>query len=72
MSETELAEALSPENFVSIRTIYGGTAPGETKRALNVEREYEATDQDWFQKTTAFIENAQVKLHDIVDKITEN
>src|SRR6476620_5677004 len=27
MTETELAYTLSPENFVRIRTIYGGTAP---------------------------------------------
>ncbi len=70
ISDTELAETLSPENFVSIRTIYGGTAPVETKRALTVEREHEATDEDWFQNSTAFIENAQVKLRSIVDDVT--
>jgi len=71
MSERELAETLSPENFVSIRTIYGGTAPSETKRALNVEREHELTDEDWFQNSTAFIENAQIKLRNVVGKTIE-
>ncbi|NJM52425.1 MAG: argininosuccinate lyase [Blastocatellia bacterium] len=37
-TEDELKEVLTPEYFVSIRTIYGGSAPSETKRALSVEK----------------------------------
>ena len=50
LSKEDLQKTLSPENFVAIRTIYGGTAPEETRRALNVERDYESTDENWFSE----------------------
>ncbi len=71
MTETELAETLSPENFVAIRTIYGGTAPEETRRALGVEREYESADEQWFTGTKQFLENASTNLDKIVDEFIE-
>ena len=67
MTETELAQTLSPENFVNIRTIYGGTAPEETRRALSVERERETVDEEWFNDQTGKLENASEKLTQIVD-----
>ncbi len=68
MTEAELAETLSPENFVNIRTIYGGTAPSETRRALSVEREYESADNAWFTEKTELLENASQNLTKIVDE----
>ncbi|MCD9189534.1 MAG: argininosuccinate lyase [Pyrinomonadaceae bacterium] len=67
MSEAELKQTLSPENFVNIRTIYGGTAPAETKRALGVEREREADDEQWFRETIEKLKNASENLIKIVD-----
>ncbi len=72
MSEAELAETLSPENFVNIRTIYGGTAPSETRRALSVEREYESADEVWFTEKTELLENASENLTRIVDEYLKN
>ncbi len=72
MTEAELAETLSPENFVNIRTIYGGTAPSETRRALLVEREYEAADEVWFTEKTELLENASENLTRIVDEYLKN
>lgn len=69
MTEEELKQTLSPENFVNIRTIYGGTAPSETRRALSVEREHEATDKSWFAEKKNFLANASAKLTKIVDEI---
>ncbi len=68
MSESELAETLSPENFVNIRTIYGGTAPDETRRALSVERERETIDNKWFEGKTGELKNASESLKKIVDE----
>lgn len=68
MTEAELRETLSPENFVNIRTIYGGTAPSETRRALAVERKYETADDFWFAEKTALLENASANLTRIVDE----
>ena len=67
MSEAELAETLSPENFVNIRTIYGGTAPQETRRALEVERTRETADEDWFDEKTKGLKDASANLKNIVD-----
>ncbi|MGB7070283.1 MAG: argininosuccinate lyase [Pyrinomonadaceae bacterium] len=62
----ELAVAVSPENFVNVRTVYGGTAPAETRRALSVEREYEAIDYAWFNKVSEGLLESEVDLNTIV------
>jgi argininosuccinate lyase len=71
MTEAELKETLSPENFVRIRTIYGGCAPEETRRALMVERENETVDEEWIVEKLDFLENAARRLRKIVDKKLE-
>ncbi|MGI8544021.1 MAG: argininosuccinate lyase [Aridibacter sp.] len=68
MSEEETKAALSAENFVNIRTIYGGTAPVETKRALKIEREKEESDTNWFSEKTAFLRDADDNLKKIIGK----
>jgi argininosuccinate lyase len=72
LSAADLQQTLSPENFVSIRTIYGGPAPEETRRALNVEREFSETDEQWFAEKTAFLDNSIQNLNRIVDKYLES
>ncbi len=68
LSEAELKETLSPENFVSVRKIYGGTAPTETRRALAVEREYETVDEEWFSEKNKGLERSSGKLKTLVDE----
>lgn len=62
-SPDELRETLSPENFVKIRTIYGGNAPEETRRALQVERNHENDDEKWLAETELFLKNANELLN---------
>ncbi len=62
-----LAAAVSPENFVNIRTIYGGTAPSETRRALGVERDHEVNDDAWFVKTNEALDSAAVVLGESIE-----
>lgn len=62
----ELEQAVSPENFVNIRTIYGGTAPSETRRALGVERESEAADDEWYIERMSGLRTASENLDAIV------
>lgn len=69
LTSEELAAAVSPENFVKIRTIYGGTAPEETKRALSVERSYEVEDDVWFVETTDSLRIARENLDRTVKKL---
>ncbi len=69
LSAEETSAAMSAENFVKIRTIYGGTAPEETRRALAVEKTEEQQDEKWLAKKTEFLENADIKLKKIVDEI---
>lgn len=63
----ELKEVLTPEYFVSIRTIYGGPAPGETKRALLVEKALAENDENWFLEKTNALELASAKLNTAVN-----
>ena len=71
LSEEDLEKTLSPENFVAIRTIYGGTAPEETRRALTVERDYESAGETWFAEKNALLENALTNLNEMVDEIVK-
>ncbi|MDQ4123158.1 MAG: argininosuccinate lyase [Acidobacteriota bacterium] len=71
LSAEETVQAMSAANFVGIRTIYGGPAPEETRRALQVEREQAETDERWFTEKTAFLDNARQNLNQIVDGYLE-
>jgi argininosuccinate lyase len=69
-TESELKEILTPEYFVAIRTIYGGSAPSETKRALLVEREAESVDNKWFNETeTGLIKTAENLIKTVDGKL---
>ncbi len=68
LTESETETALSPDNFVNVRTIYGGTAPDETKRALDAERAHEKVDFDWLETTTAHLNDADERLKSTVDQ----
>ena len=67
-TEDELKEVLTPEYFVSIRTIYGGSAPDETKRALSVEKEAESFDMDWLENSVKKLNEASENLKSIVSE----
>ena len=58
LTESELSEALSAENFVAIRTIYGGPAPRETKAALEEQRDFESNDLKWISAARNLLQNA--------------
>jgi argininosuccinate lyase len=73
LSPEELEKAVSPENFVNVRTIYGGTAPVETKRALSIEREHELVDTEWFVLASDSLKKASENLKKITtEKTVEN
>lgn len=67
MTASELEETLSAENFVNVRTIYGGTAPAETRRALTVERDSETVDTQWLNNAYTHLKTASDKLTNIVE-----
>jgi len=66
LTAEDLERAVSPENFVAVRTIYGGTAPDETRRALTVERETQTSDSEWYDATVLRLKNAVDNLELIV------
>ena len=70
-TEAELKHTLTAEYFVSIRTIYGGSAPIETKRALEVERELEGVDKNWLVEKSKSLESATNNLKSSVDLILQ-
>lgn len=69
LTSDDLQKTLSPENFVNIRTIYGGPAPEETCRALLVQSEEQSLDEKWFADSKLLIDKSVVKLQEIVDQV---
>jgi argininosuccinate lyase len=57
-----LEEALSAENFVRIRTIYGGPAPDETKEALEEQREAQTGNNAWLLERRGNLKRAKENL----------
>jgi argininosuccinate lyase len=68
-TEDEFINTLTAEYFVSIRTIYGGSAPSETKRALSVEREFQTQDETWLTEKNNSLKNAQENLRKQIEQI---
>ena len=66
MTADELALALSAENFVSVRTVHGGPAPGETRDALDQQREAERADTDWLINARDRLQQANRTLEEAV------
>ena len=62
LSADDLANALSAEIFVAIRTTYGGPAPSETAKALYEQLEMEAADLAWLVERKQKLECAHVSL----------
>jgi len=62
MTAERLSTSLSAENFVSIRSIYGGPAPYETSKALDQQRETESADVEWTASARLRIESAAQAL----------
>jgi argininosuccinate lyase len=67
MTAAELVRTLSAENFVSIRTIYGGPSPEETRSALKQQREIETVDAEWTRTTKGQLRDANKRLRDAVE-----
>lgn len=63
LTEDELAETLSAENFVEIRSIYGGPAPEETKKALDEQRNLETNDNTWLIDRRSKLKDARNQLN---------
>ena len=64
MTAEQLSAALSAENFVAIRDIYGGPAPDETRKALDQQREAESADVEWTASARLRIESAAQALEE--------
>ncbi|MDQ3134418.1 MAG: argininosuccinate lyase [Acidobacteriota bacterium] len=58
----EVRIALDPEQFVRVRTILGGPAPEETRRALDGERMRERANHQWYDETLTALERSKENL----------
>jgi argininosuccinate lyase len=58
-----LAEVLSPQHFVRVRTTSGGPAPSETARAGEASGTLLALDQTWLSDTVARLRAAETRLN---------
>lgn len=69
LTEAELAKTLSAENFVAIRSIYGGPAPEETKKALSEQRDIETKDSAWLSDCRSKLQNARNQLNKDIELV---
>lgn len=67
LSDQDVSAALDPENFVRVRSVFGGPAPEETRRALQVERAREREDVEWHERASARLASASSKLRALVE-----
>jgi argininosuccinate lyase len=67
--DARLAEVLSPEYFVRVRTTPGGPAPAETARAIAESRERLVRDEEWMQSTAARLRKAEETLRDAAARL---
>lgn len=68
-TEAEFEQTMTAEYFVSIRTIYGGSAPSETRRALAVEVNSLGEDVGWLDARCEELESAAANLRATVDSL---
>jgi argininosuccinate lyase len=62
LTAQEVREALNPEHFVRIRSIWGGPAPEETRRAWAVENRQAGSDEAWFDAWQAKLNGYRERL----------
>jgi argininosuccinate lyase len=63
-SDAKLAEVLSPEHFVRVRTTPGGPAPSETARAINRSRDLLRHDDEWVENAAGRLREAERRLRE--------
>jgi argininosuccinate lyase len=61
-TDAQLAEILSPRQFVEVRKTYGGPSPSETLRATGVSKKALAADEGWLRDTRERLRSAEEKL----------
>jgi len=61
-SAAEIADILSPQHFVQVRTTPGGPAPAETARAHQASLVLLASDERWLQSTVQRLTDAEARL----------
>jgi hypothetical protein len=71
LSHQEFEDALSAENFVAVRTIYGGPAPTETQSALAEQRQAEHCNAEWLQRARTGLSDARLNLENTIRVVLE-
>ena len=69
LTESDLEKALSPENFVNVRTVYGGPAPAETRSALEEQIAAQSSDHEWQVGARGRLAGAADRLDAAVDAL---
>jgi argininosuccinate lyase len=67
--DARLAEVLSPEYFVRVRTTPGGPAPAETASAIAESRAQLAEDEAWMRMATGKLRDAEESLREAAARL---
>jgi len=68
-TEEKLAKILSPRHFVMIRHTWGGPAPEETRRAIDVSRAQLKADREWLTGSSDALEKAALSLKERASRL---
>ena len=71
LTAADVEQALSAEHFVTIRSIYGGPAPGETRQALAEQQQTESTGAAWRENVEEHLAGSVRRLEDAVATICD-
>jgi argininosuccinate lyase len=66
ITDVELENALSPRNFVAVRSVHGGPAPEETRRACAEGRASQVDFEVWLRDRNAHLADASQALKEAV------
>ncbi|MBG9789759.1 argininosuccinate lyase [Brevibacillus laterosporus] len=72
LTEAELAEALDPVHFVTIRSLPGGPSPREMIRMIKARKTTQKLMQDWWQTATLRCQTALSQLDYTLSTWSEN
>jgi argininosuccinate lyase len=69
ISEARLAEVLSPEYFVGIRTTAGGPAPAQTAESIVASDDRLSSDEEWMESTVEKLRRAEAVLEEAAARL---
>ena len=70
LTAQDVTDAMNPEHFVTIRQIWGGPAPNETRRAWQTEKDLAAQGEEFYRAWETALQSYRERLQNEASKYT--